>query len=885
MAPNTSTGKRWNAKNEILLNAVIKGQLSTVKRLVERSFTDINSKNPHGMSCLQLAIIHGHYKLAEYLIRRGIDVQSGDRDGWTALHDAALCNTKSLSRKIIAKGCSLTWATKLGELPIDVAGCVQVERFLCEQMVVKGEQDLARQYYVYLGLEHLGDNRNREMGELETSQYLGLHSRRPKRTLASQQPSFSNSKASQGQSGDGGLTSVYDLIDAYASPSLRHSNAEVKKSSLAGSSRELIIQPPHESISNGNQASSINASRSSGSPQLKPRDYRYCASLCISKDDLVKTTTVREDCFDTLAPAPSQRYSASFVPHRRKVSFAADLELSHDFMARTKLPSKLSSGPVAVEKAILESPASRCSSRPISVSEGSSFLSMEEVVRLNDLYVERCDTSKPVNSSDSDGSTFDPEEAISKLKMRPRKSSIATPDRRRNSEPGKRRSVSFQPEVLLQAIVTVGDAKEVHQVLKSGMIPDVNKMSPAGLTALHQSAIDGNLECAKTLLRNGADVNSVDCEQWTPLHAAAMSGHAALVQFLLNAGASPSLKNEEGETAYDVAKTGPIRKLLLCAMNGKNPDGDDFSDEEYSGEEEEEYSHAESDSESDSEEGENGGSPLFEPTLKERLGLNHTSALKHPRDSSVSPSPDFDNLDSVFTTSTDPLVSISRRERELLDSTSSYGSLYEPELERIGELGRHHQRRDHLTTTESEADKISEDQGISTMEGSSDCSHRSRALSDDEGTSRDVLDSSLVPGSLDYRFQEAVLYCDVDCASKLAKHKEEINVNRVNKNSGITALHHAVLEENFALVQHLVKDFEAGLNVKDVDGWTSLHAASAVGNICIAQYLLDNGAKPSILNNHCEFPVDVAEDEAMEKLLKNAMLGPGVGKIFKGIFT
>jgi len=82
----------------------------------------------------------------------------------------------------------------------------------------------------------------------------------------------------------------------------------------------------------------------------------------------------------------------------------------------------------------------------------------------------------------------------------------------------------------------------------------------------------------------------------------------------------------------------------------------------------------------------------------------------------------------------------------------------------------------------------------------------------------------------------------------------------------------------------LICDFKCDINLKDADGWTPLHAASAVGSIRIAQFLLENGAKASILNNNCEFPVDVAEDEAMEDLLKKAMLGPTVGKVFKGYF-
>ena len=138
------------------------------------------------------------------------------------------------------------------------------------------------------------------------------------------------------------------------------------------------------------------------------------------------------------------------------------------------------------------------------------------------------------------------------------------------------------------------------------------------------------------------------------------------------------------------------------------------------------------------------------------------------------------------------------------------------------------------------------------------------------------------PGCYDYKFQEAVLNSDVDALLKLVKIKSQIDIDRVNKTSGISALHHSVLEENYTLVKHLVSDFKCDVNIKDVEGWTPLHAASAVGSIRIAQFLLENGAKASILNNNCEFPVDVTDEEGMSALLKKAMLGPSVGKLFTG---
>ena len=832
---------RGHIKNELLLAAVMKGELTKVKRLLERSSADIQTKSRSNLNLLQLAIIYGHLKVADCLIQKGIDLNYRDSQGWTALHDAALGDHKGLVRKLISKGCSPTATTNRSELPIDVAGSIQMEKLLCEEMASSGEKRLACQYFIYFGLEYLSDS------DYESANVQPASSHRHRNCLATMSTSLN------------GYPHLSDLNQR------RQLESDFCLAPRSSKFRKAIIDRPrsYDCRYRWTAASGINAF---------PWHSQFIKR---EETDGAASSSQSETCCDSSAsqltgssqsesdPGTIESSANSPVVAKRKVSFAEPP------MARTKLDI-----PSTVE------------------------LSPQVIAQLNKIYEGSCCKENSDSSSDS---SYDPEEAIAKLKMKPRKSSIVSPGRRRSSDSqARRKSVSFQPEVLLQQIVTDGDAKLVSEMIESGAIPDINKMSPAGLTALHQSAIDGNIECARTLIKNGAKVNCMDCEGWTPLHASAMTNNVELCKFLLESGANAKMKNDDGQTAYDITKNGPIRKMLLCAMNGKSPDADDFSEGEYSGEEEAEYSHAESDSGEDEES--SGG--LFNsvheknPSLKERLGLNHSTALKNTRDNSVSPSPDLDPLDSVFTPRNkvpDLCLTSSKRDRELSDSTSSYGSLFEPELERIGELNEDEQPKNSITTLPaaatgedincSDLDKVSEDQGISTMEGSSDCSHRSRTYSDDEGTARDALDNELEPGGLDYKFQEAVLDSNMDSLLKLVKHKSEIDVNRVNKSSGITALHHSVLEENFALVQHLVKDFEAGVHVQDTDGWTPLHAASAVGNIRIAQFLLERGAKASALNNSCEFPVDVAEDKAMEKLLKTAMLGPSVGKLFTGIFS
>lgn len=991
-------------KNELLHGAVVRGELPTVRRLLDRHRADINTTNYNGIGCLQLAILNGHTKLAEFLVQRGIDILMVDPDGYSALHDAALVENAVLVRKLISKGVSPLVSTDFGELPIDVAGSFQMEKMLCEEMYQAGEMELARQYYVYLGLGRIQqENHDGARSLISYSGYVHSPRCHPKPVgcksslnAHASSPKFETKKPATMQSD----SQVSRNIPTHASRV--HPSADIANSSENGSTDDLLVsgrsflkapevghpRPPSSMTGDAENHKNVGGvSEHAYKEMLQDKEVTQSAcSLPLCGESEVDLTA--EDCNSAAGDLPStsqsgeaqvkpdikpsgevvptscelDRKKSNLSPQQARASAAIKALQQHSsFQLQIGLSlsgqfSNLDEEDFAEVKSqasssSLSDSASSPSSSDLSISSSAPssrkqrtalqpdwFLTsqaqhhpkkatasprsrrnqrvLEKSVSFADFHMTR---SKPMfvghpnnqssgSSSSGDSSTSTPqkketqtrtnqlghslsfstnvldryisnynpertkegdEEAssmfdagIRALRMKPRKSSLM---RRHNSEGGiqqRRRSVTFQPEVLLQEIVTAGDVKAMSEILESGMIDDVNKMSPSGLTALHQSAIDGNLECAKALVAKGANVNCTDCENWTPLHAAVMNGSTEFVRFLLDSGAKPTLKNDSGETAYDMTKGGPIRKMLLNAMNGRSPDADEFSDGEYSGEEEEEYSHAESDSDDDLEA---EGSGLFDSSveektsLKDRLGLTHTSALSNTQGNSVTPSPDLDN---VFTGSSQVYQ---RREHDLTDSTSSYGSLFEQEDKlKSGNTGS------KILITESDMDKISES-GISTMEGSSDGSHRSRVLSSEDEAI--TLDSDLDPDSIEYEFQESCLYCDVDRVMKLVKHAQDIDVNRVNKTSGITALHHSVLEENFALVQLLVQDFKVDLHVLDIEGWTPLHAASAVGNLQIAQFLLEKGAKPSSLNLSCEFPVDVAEDQAMEKLLKKAMLG------------
>ena len=64
-----------------------------------------------------------------------------------------------------------------------------------------------------------------------------------------------------------------------------------------------------------------------------------------------------------------------------------------------------------------------------------------------------------------------------------------------------------------------------HSILSQG--------SGIGHSAMHWCAAKGYLECLQWLVKQGADINSLNSEDSTPLHAAAANGQEGIVQYLL----------------------------------------------------------------------------------------------------------------------------------------------------------------------------------------------------------------------------------------------------------------------------------------------------------------------------------------------------------------
>jgi uncharacterized protein len=119
-------------------------------------------------------------------------------------------------------------------------------------------------------------------------------------------------------------------------------------------------------------------------------------------------------------------------------------------------------------------------------------------------------------------------------------------------------SLQAAPSTLLDA-AKERDIATVRELLKEG--DDVNAASGDGMTALHWTALNDDVELAKVLLHAGANLKATTrLGGYTPLLIASKTGSIGVVQTLLAAGANPNTATTNGTTA-----------LMLAAASGHLP--------------------------------------------------------------------------------------------------------------------------------------------------------------------------------------------------------------------------------------------------------------------------------------------------------------------------
>jgi uncharacterized protein len=110
-----------------------------------------------------------------------------------------------------------------------------------------------------------------------------------------------------------------------------------------------------------------------------------------------------------------------------------------------------------------------------------------------------------------------------------------------------------------------GDTDRVRALLREGA--DVNAPQGDGMTALHWSALNGDLETINILLYAGATTEPLTrLGAYNPLHLASSRGHGAVIERLLEAGSRPGALTGTGvqplHLAAQAGNTGAVAALL-----------------------------------------------------------------------------------------------------------------------------------------------------------------------------------------------------------------------------------------------------------------------------------------------------------------------------------
>ena len=113
----------------------------------------------------------------------------------------------------------------------------------------------------------------------------------------------------------------------------------------------------------------------------------------------------------------------------------------------------------------------------------------------------------------------------------------------------------------LMSAVTSGDVSGVKFFVKSGA-DVVNQKNIGGATPLLLACREGNLEIAKILIDNGANINATDNEGWTPLMRAALAGKKDVVALLMTKDAQAAAVNSVGESAIFHAVSSDCNECL-----------------------------------------------------------------------------------------------------------------------------------------------------------------------------------------------------------------------------------------------------------------------------------------------------------------------------------
>ncbi|KAL7674594.1 hypothetical protein ACOME3_000871 [Neoechinorhynchus agilis] len=127
------------------------------------------------------------------------------------------------------------------------------------------------------------------------------------------------------------------------------------------------------------------------------------------------------------------------------------------------------------------------------------------------------------------------------------------------------------------SIASRHNRKRICQILLRSPDIHTNHRNDRGGTPLHfaAAAIVDDPECVDILVSHGAKVNVTDMRNNTPTMVAAFFSKPKILAYLIKAGADLNVQNDEGKTAYEIAKERDFREVLDIISRYYKPKKDD----------------------------------------------------------------------------------------------------------------------------------------------------------------------------------------------------------------------------------------------------------------------------------------------------------------------